>query len=228
MADKPAIYSALTEVMRGVGAIGKDSKNEMQGWRYRSAEAVITRVHPLFAIHGVVCVPQVIESSTEVRDTAKGGKMNWSVVKVQYTFFAADGSSVTVVAIGEAADSGDKSLGKAQTYAFKVALTTLLAIPVEPEDDPDRHAMEWASELRGGITLAQFNDLKKAWFAAEDRQGKSKERLALDFTEFSCNCAGQRFDVHDWRQWKATDLTACYEAIQPKETTSADRQSASQ
>ena len=35
---EPMIYKAITEVMKDVGAIGKDKTNTQQGWKFRGID----------------------------------------------------------------------------------------------------------------------------------------------------------------------------------------------
>ena len=59
-------------------------------------------------------------------------------IKVTYEIVCvADGSSATAVSYGEAFDSGDKALGKAQSYAFKSLVFATFCVPTFPEKDAD-------------------------------------------------------------------------------------------
>jgi hypothetical protein len=89
------------------------------------------------AKEGVFVVPQVLETTREERTNAKGTVMAYVTIKVLYTFYADDGSSVTCTTMGEAMDSGDKALPKAQSIAMKYALFQAFCIPTEEMPDPD-------------------------------------------------------------------------------------------
>jgi len=226
--QKPGkIFEAIVAIMREVGPIAKDKKNEQRGFNYRSAEAVYNRVQPVLAVHGVFSVPRVQEEQRETGQSKAGGTMHWVFLRVEYTFFAADGSYVVVVVSGEAMDAGDAATAKAMTIAHRIAICQLFNIPfavIDPESDTPA----WAARLQNGIRFQDLNDLKKAWMTARGLQGRTREQLMLDFAEFVGNTTGQKFETGDWRQWKATDLTACYQALQPKEMSDADHQSSSQ
>jgi hypothetical protein len=56
---------------------------------------------------------------------------------VQHTFYAADGSNVVAVTIGEAMDSGDKSANKAMSAAMKYAMIETFSIPTEEFNDTE-------------------------------------------------------------------------------------------
>ena len=55
------IYKAIGEVMKDVGAVGKDSKNPQQGYRYRGIDAVMNALQPAMIKHGIFVVPSVME-----------------------------------------------------------------------------------------------------------------------------------------------------------------------
>jgi hypothetical protein len=213
MADKPGkIYRAVVQIMREVGAIGKDSKNQTQNYAYRSAEAVYNRVQPLMATHGVFSVPRVLEESRETGQSKQGGTMHWAFLRVEYTFYAEDGSNIVVVVSGEGMDSGDKATAKAMTVCHRYAICQLINIPYAVVD-PEQDTPAWAARLDNGIKFADLNHLKLAWMERYPIEGKSREQLLVAFAEFVAEATGQRFDVADWRQWSVDDVRACYESL---------------
>lgn len=131
------IYFALNNVMQETGAITKEKKSQ-QGYVYRGVDQVLNQLQPLFAKHGIIVVPTVLENIRESRKTAKGGDVTYSVMKIKYTFYYKDGSFVESTVIGEAMDSGDKSSNKCMSVAFKYACFQVLCIPTEETTaDPD-------------------------------------------------------------------------------------------
>jgi hypothetical protein len=135
--EQPKIYAALAAIMSEVDAIGKSKKNAQQGFSYRGIDDVYNAVHSLFARHGVVCIPRVLERVREERTTSKGNAITHTIARVAYTFYASDGSSVEAVVDGEGMDSADKSTSKALAIAHKYCLFQLLLIPTEDIVDPD-------------------------------------------------------------------------------------------
>lgn len=133
----PAIYKAIIGVMKSINAIGKDSFNKLQGFKYRGIDDVMNELHTALANNGVFIVPEVLE---EVRSTGKsknGGDLYYTRLKIRFTFYAEDGSSVSSVVIGEAMDSGDKASNKALSIGLKYAMLQVFCIPTEEEKDPD-------------------------------------------------------------------------------------------
>ncbi len=162
--EGPKIYKAIHEAMEACQAVGKDSRNPQQGYKYRGIDAVMNAINPALRKAGIFCVPEVQDTSREERTTKNGALMIYSVVTVKYSFFAEDGSSVTATVIGEGMDSGDKSYNKAMSAAFKYALFQVFCIPTEemvdseidsPEPQPRTTALQTARSSRSGTSNQQ-------------------------------------------------------------------------
>jgi hypothetical protein len=152
-----AIYGDLAKVMQELSAIGKDRKNEKQGFMFRGIDQVYNALHPLMAKYGIFTVPKVLEVvSRENRPTRSGGISTYTLLRVQYAFVSGkDGSHITVgPVIGEAMDSGDKGCNKCLAIAHKYALFQLFMIPTEDSVDPDFQTHETVQEP------AQFPDTR--------------------------------------------------------------------
>ncbi len=83
----------------------------------------------------------MLEEARDEGQTKAGGTLYYTRLRVAYTFYAADGSSVRAVVVGEAMDSGDKSSNKAMSAALKYAMLQIFCVPVE-QDDADAHSPE--------------------------------------------------------------------------------------
>ena len=136
------IYKAISEAMEACEAVAKDSKNPQQGYKYRGIDAVMNAINPALRKAKIFAAPEVIESSREERTTSKGGLLIYSIAKVKYTFYAADGSNVSAIVVGEGMDSGDKSFNKAMSAAFKYALFQVFCIPTEEMMDSEADSPE--------------------------------------------------------------------------------------
>lgn len=136
------IYKSISAIMAEGAAVSKNEPNTQQNYKYRSIDAVMNAFNPLLAKHSVFTVPEVLEQSREERTTSRGGLLIYSTLKVKYTFFAEDGSSVSAVVIGEGMDSGDKSSNKAMSAAYKYALFQVFCIPTEEMIDGDKDSPE--------------------------------------------------------------------------------------
>lgn len=142
--ENPKIYQQLIAVMADIGAIGKDKKNQQQGFMFRGIDQVMNELHPLLAKHGILVIPEVIDTKREERITKSGGTLIYTIHKVRYHFTATDGSEVCATMVGEGMDSADKSSNKAMAIAFKYACFQVFCIPTEEmvRDDPDGYMPE--------------------------------------------------------------------------------------
>lgn len=138
------IFEAINAVMNDIGAIGKNSKNETQKFMFRGIDAVMNALSPALIKNKIFIVPEVLEQTREERTSSKGGLLIYSVAKIKYTFYAEDGSHIEAVVIGEGMDSGDKSMNKAMSIAFKYACFQVFCIPTEEMVDPDAECHEVA------------------------------------------------------------------------------------
>ena len=115
------IFETISAVMGEIGAVGKDSKNQQQGFMFRGIDAVMNAISPALIKHHLFIVPEILEQTREERTNSKGTLLIYSICKVKYTFFAEDGSNISAVVIGEGMDTGDKATNKAMSIAFKYA-----------------------------------------------------------------------------------------------------------
>lgn len=160
------IYKAIGEVMKDVGAVGKDSKNPQQGYRYRGIDAVMNALQPAMIKHGIFVVPSVMEEHREERQTSRGGLLIYSVLKIKYTFYAEDGTFIEAIVVGEGMDSGDKATNKALSVGFKYACFQVFCIPTEemidpevdsPEPTPKMISTEHAEEIKNALQETDSN-----------------------------------------------------------------------
>lgn len=141
------IYEAISAVMADVGAVGKDKVNQLQKYNFRGIDDVMNALNPAMVKHKVFVAPEVLEEKREERTTGKGGLLIYSILKVKFTFYTVDGSSVEATVIGEAMDSGDKSMNKAMSAAFKYACFQTFCIPTEEMKDSEIDSPEPAPKV---------------------------------------------------------------------------------
>lgn len=140
--EKKNIFETISAVMGEIGAVGKDSKNQQQGFMFRGIDAVMNAISPALIKHHLFIVPEILEQTREERTNSKGTLLIYSICKVKYTFFAEDGSNISAVVIGEGMDTGDKATNKAMSIAFKYACFQVFCIPTEEMVDPDAECHE--------------------------------------------------------------------------------------
>ena len=138
------IYEAIPAIMDEIGHIGKEKRNQQQGFMFRGIDQVMNTMKPLLAKHGVFVVPEVTDRQREERTTKSGSNLIYSILTVRYHFCASDGSEVVATTVGEGMDSADKASNKAMAIAFKYACFQVFCIPTEEiaKDDPDNYSQE--------------------------------------------------------------------------------------
>lgn len=136
------IFKQMANILAEVGAVGKDSRNQAQGFNYRGVDAIYNAINPLLVKHRVFMTAEVVSKQRENRTNNKGTVLAFTCLRMRYRFNAEDGSFVTTEAEGEGMDSGDKSSNKAMAIAHKYALLQAFCIPTEDMPDPDGESHE--------------------------------------------------------------------------------------
>ena len=129
------IHEAIAAIMKEIEPIRKERTNDQQHYNFRGIDDAYNELQPRLAKYEVFTVPKVIEERSEERTTRQGGALIYRILKIQYTFFASDGSSIETVVMGEGMDSGDKASNKAMAVAHKYALLQIFAIPTGEQMD---------------------------------------------------------------------------------------------
>lgn len=143
------LVTKISAVLKDIGAVAKTGKNQGQGFMYRSIDEITSAIHPLLARHGLVIIPEVQSIERQERTSKNGGSMTFTVVRVTYHLRCTESDAVIVgETYGEAADSGDKSLGKALTYAYKKFLEQLFCLSPSEREDPDAFSRDEAREYQ--------------------------------------------------------------------------------
>lgn len=137
----PTAIEAFSAVMADVQSIAKGDRNIEQNFSFRGIDAVMNTVGPALREHGVVIIPEALEIASERYQSSTGTGMKGVTVRMKYTVYGPAGDSFTGSAYGEAADSGDKSVSKAQSVAYRTFLLQGLTVPTQ-ERDPDHDAHE--------------------------------------------------------------------------------------
>lgn len=152
--NSKTVHQAWSTAMAEVQAIGKDSKNTQQGFNFRGIDAVMNTVGPVLRRHGLLVVPRVLSESSERYESKNKALMVNRVVEIEFTVFGPLGDSFSGSAFGEASDSGDKSMSKAHSVAYRTFLLQSLTIPTD-EPDPDASTYERAAAEQQNTRPAQ-------------------------------------------------------------------------
>lgn len=188
MENEKQIYKAIPAIMGEIGHIGKDRKNQQQGFMFRGVDQVMNTMKPLLADHGVFVVPEVISTKREERQTAKGGNLIYTMHTIRFHFCATDGSEVVATVVGEGMDMADKSSNKAMAVAFKYACFQVFCIPTEEmtKDDPDNYVPEPSQ-----VTEQQIAD----WIA----QCNNHEEMMVLADGYGANIKASAFLTSTWK-----------------------------
>jgi hypothetical protein len=143
------IFKKMSEVMKDVGSVGKDQRNQAQGFAFRGIDQFVNALYPALVANGVFMVPRCVSQSSEVREVERGsGKKGFDKIvtlMMEYDFFAEDGSKVTIGPIpAEGLDSGDKATNKALSAALKYALIQTFTVPTKDMEEADRESPQLA------------------------------------------------------------------------------------
>lgn len=147
----PLVFSAIAAVMSDVSkeGIGKDRRNDTQGYKFRGIDDVYNALAPVLAKHDLCIVPSVLSREVVERKNSKGNALFYVTCQVEFTLICAnDGSSIKAVTYGEAMDSGDKATNKAMSAAYKYMAMQTFCIPTEGDNDADQTTHEVVHDPR--------------------------------------------------------------------------------
>lgn len=174
------IFEKLAAIQQDINPIGKNQKNTGQGFMFRGVDAVYNALHPLLAKHEVFTTSKIINAIREEKQTKNGGTVIYSIIDVEFTFYAKDGSCVSTQARGEGMDSGDKASNKAMAVAHKYALTQTFTIPYEGMVDPDAESHELANAIDtaiAGLMDCEGRDAVTAYFKKQAVKVQKDQRF---------------------------------------------------
>jgi len=140
----PHVLAGISQVMEAFSheGIGKNRKNESQGFSFRGIDDVLNRLSKHLVEASLVITPRVINRDVHERINARGNAIFYVVLSVDYTIQSAiDGSSVVITTVGEAMDSGDKATNKALSVAYKYMAFQTFAIPISEDPDSETHSV---------------------------------------------------------------------------------------
>jgi hypothetical protein len=140
------IYKQIPLIMTDVSAIGKNQKGP--GYKFRGIDDLYNALQKVMARRGVFSTSEILHSERSEIVSKSGAKGYLSIIRYRYTFWAADGSSVPMDAIGECIDYGDKASNKCAAIAHKYALLQIFCIPTEEMQDPDAYGHELVKSKR--------------------------------------------------------------------------------
>lgn len=185
------VYAVITRVVGALAkeGIGKDRKNEQQGFRFRGIDDLYNALAGIVAREGLCILPRVLARTVVERPTKSGGVSTFALVDVEFDLVAAeDGSKHTIRTMGEAMDTADKATNKAMSAAMKYACLMAFQIPTEGDNDADAYTHEPAHRKPpelvqpSSVTLAEIHAAPsiEALKAIAARVGKNPSREIVD------------------------------------------------
>jgi hypothetical protein len=140
--SEPKIYGQISKVMNEIGVIGKNNKNAAQGYTFRGIDDMYNELNQHLADAKIFFTSEILSKEREEREAKNGGNLIYTVLRIKWTVFAEDGSSITTETMGEAMDSGDKSANKAMSASYKYALMQIFCIPTKEIKDTEHETYE--------------------------------------------------------------------------------------
>lgn len=142
------VVEAIRAVMEHVTVVRKDQVNTTPGqggYKFRGIDAVVNALGPAMRQVGLVVMPRELLSSEqrEVVVGQKSSRMTHSLVRVRYGLYGPGGAGDVLLgeSVGEAFDSGDKSMAKAMSVSLRTFLLQTFMLPTD-DPDPDEQSYE--------------------------------------------------------------------------------------
>lgn len=142
--NPPLVLRGIQKVIAAFAenGIGKNRKNESQGFKFRGIDDVMNRMAQHLVDADLVIVPHIRNREVHERVNTRGNPLFYVTVQVDFTVYSTvDGSSVVCSVPGEAMDSGDKATNKALSIAYKYMAFQLFAIPIDEDPDATTHVV---------------------------------------------------------------------------------------
>lgn len=138
--DCRQLVRKLAEVVAAIGKMPKDGQVTGGGsYKFTSVDVMAAALNPLLSDRGVIFYPARVVVHELSQHPRSNGGVNWRAV-VEVTWHVTDGLGVLEVAtLGEALDTSDKGINKAQTAARKYAMKGLFNLTTADDPDPDHH-----------------------------------------------------------------------------------------
>lgn len=142
--QSPHVLRGIQQVIAAFAekGIGKNRKNESQGFKFRGIDDVMNRMAEHLVDANIVIIPRVTSRDVQERVNSRGNPLFYVTVNVDFSILSTiDGSIVVCSVPGEAMDSGDKATNKALSIAYKYMAFQLFAIPIDEDPDATTHTL---------------------------------------------------------------------------------------
>jgi len=224
--DAPQIINLINKISNEAGALEKESTGGVP-FPFRGIDGTINHLTPHLNKHGVVVIPEVLDSELTTRlipgsnANAPQREIKTSKVKTAFHFYAPDGSEVVATTTGIADDFADRSEAQAQSVAFRVALLQTFHLPtqtIEPEEHGERVQAELANPTEtktpGAVTAAKKTSSKTPSPAPTEEPAGGEDRLKTARRNLRAKVNGDTkkaedignayFKTEDHREWTSS------------------------
>lgn len=185
MSETKTLYQKIHQVMQDVSYLNKDDKIAFGNTKYNaiSEEKVTMTVRASLINNGLVILP--FEQTASKTGNISSVNTRYKIVDIE------TGDHEVLASSGEGADTQDKGVGKAMTYAYKYMLLRTFAIPTG--EDPDK------------ISSAELDDKQKK---AEEEANQKTEQLFNTAASHGYNSAAvKKVMMKDYNKTQVKDLT---------------------
>lgn len=184
------IASAIVMVMRSVGRVSKEARNQHGGYNYASVDAFLEVCNPACAEAGLAILPVELSSSIEVMEVADnkgGGVKQRRMVRIVYSFVLVHETGATwtnerdnrTVIVDH---TGAQCFGGAQSYALKQYMRSLFLMPTG-DKDADADEQHQAEIIRGTVKALKAKKETGTEHVLIDFKGSMEPVAAADVSD---------------------------------------------
>lgn len=168
-----SLVRKLNEIMKKVGYLQKQGRNEQQKYNFIQEADVINAVRDLMIEKNLMIFQETEEIIVTQSGTTKGGAQKMlTTIKMKYTIVDGDSGEEKVISTGgQGEDTGDKGIYKATTGANKYGLLKLFQIPTG--DDPELDGEPHQSSQKAPGNSQGRNEGNRSQSNQRQRQGPS-------------------------------------------------------
>lgn len=150
------IYHRLQMAIDKAGVAEKTGKaaREMGGFAYHKIDDVVDHLRAILIDVGIALIPSVESCDVHQFQTGKGnfGYHAKVVMKVKLVNVDVPDEFIEMGTVGDGIDYGDKSTGKAYSYALKSALLAAFQLRGQPDNEETDHEQQSAPAQQGRVT----------------------------------------------------------------------------
>jgi len=183
MSEKVKLYQKISAVMKDVEYLSKDDKVEFNNTKYKaiSEEKVTSTVRESLVRNGLIIIP--VEQEHRREGTLSTVDTKYKIIDIE------TGEYEIIVSSGTGADTQDKGVGKAMTYAYKYLLLRTFAIPTG--EDPDK------------VSSAELDAKQKA---EEEKRAKAAEEDAKKLPVIKAKWETLAGNLDGFEEWHSKNI----------------------